>query len=62
MLIELPDGLARWLARDAARMGTSRQDLVLQKLRRDFERSQEFEVVVDRALEKNRELLRRLAE
>ncbi|MBO3733339.1 hypothetical protein [Glycomyces niveus] len=61
-LIELSDDLARWLARDAARLRASRQNLVLDLLRRDYERSLEFEATLDRILQENSELLRRLGE
>jgi len=62
LLIELPEDLARWLARHAAWRGVSRQDLVLQQLRDDYERSLKVEVIADRGMQEHSELLRRLAE
>ena len=62
LTLDLPDDLARWLARRAAGRGCSRQDLVVETLRQDFGRSQHFDALVEKVVEEHRELLRRLAE
>ena len=62
LTIDLPADLAQWLAEQAATRGRSRQDLVIEAIQDRFERSERFDALLDKSLEENRDLLRRLAE
>lgn len=62
LTIELPEDLAGWLAGDAARRRCSRQDLVIEMLQDKQERDARFNAILTDSIEKNQELLRRLAE
>jgi len=61
LTVELPDDLAAWLAERAAGRRVSRQDLIVEMARNEYELSLAFEEATADAMRKHHELLQRLA-